>query len=269
MSVEENKALIRQMYDYLKHGDITAYYELLSFDYHEHLLGQDLNLSQLQKWETEFAAAFTDMSVTLDDMIAEGDRVSVSVTWKATHVGEYMGFSPSGKQIVMHNSNIFKIASGKIAEGWNVMDVGFLQQLRSNATGENRTIEKNKATITYIWDELNKGNLAVIDECFADNFVRYSQNGKTMNRESYKNYICAPLIKGVPDIHFEVEDMVAEGDKVAFRFSFGGTNPGFWLSVPAGQRFSVTEVYFARFVNNKIVEFKNIIGSIGSAVKSG
>ena len=131
------------------------------------------------------------------------------------------------------------------------------------------SVEKNKATVYHIWEELNRRNLAVIDECFTENFVRYSQDGKTMNRDSYKNNICAPLIKGVPDIRFEVEDMVAEGDKVAFRFSFSGTNPGFWLSVPAGQRFSVTEVYFARFVNSKVVEFKNIIGSIGSAVKSG
>ena len=131
------------------------------------------------------------------------------------------------------------------------------------------SVEENKATILHIWEEINHRNLAVIDECFADNFVRYSQDGKTMNRDTYKNNICAPLIKGVPDIRFEVEDMVAEGDKVAFRFSFSGTNPGFWLSVPAGQRFTVTEVYFARLVNSKIVEFKNLIGSIGSAVKSG
>ena len=129
------------------------------------------------------------------------------------------------------------------------------------------SVEENKATIAHIWSELNRGNLAVIDECFADNFVRYSQDGKTMNRESYKNNICAALIKGVSDIRFEVEDMVAEGDKVAFRFSFSGTNPGYWQSVPAGQRFSVTEVYFARFVNGKVSEFKNLIGSLGSATK--
>jgi predicted ester cyclase len=129
------------------------------------------------------------------------------------------------------------------------------------------SVEENKAAISHVWNELNRGNLAVIDECFADNFVRYSQDGKTMNRETYKNNICAVLIKAVPDIHFEVEDMVAEGDKVAFRFSFGGTNPGFWTSVPAGQRFLVTEVYFTRFANGKIVEFKNLIGSIGSAIR--
>ena len=129
------------------------------------------------------------------------------------------------------------------------------------------SVEENKATISHIWSELNRGNLAVIDECFADDFVRYSQDGKTMNRDSYKNNICAAILKAVPDVRFEVEDMVAEGDKVAFRFSFGGTNPGFWQSVPVGQRFSVTEVYFVRFLNGRIVEFKNLIGSIGSATR--
>jgi predicted ester cyclase len=129
------------------------------------------------------------------------------------------------------------------------------------------SIEENKATIRRVWDELNHGNLAIIDECFADNFVRYALDGSTMNRESYKNNVCAALIKGVPDVHFEVEDMVAEGDKLAFRFSFSGTNPGFWRAVPAGQKFSVTEVYFVRFADGKIIEFKNLIGNPGGSAR--
>jgi steroid delta-isomerase-like uncharacterized protein len=129
MSIEENKAVITHMYDFLKRGEIAAYYNLLSPEYHEHLLGSDMNLKQLQKWEAEFDAAFSNMSVTLDDIIAEGDKVAVLVTWKATHTGEYLGFPPSGKQIVMHNANVFRIANNKLVEGWNVMDTRFLQQL--------------------------------------------------------------------------------------------------------------------------------------------
>ena len=129
MTVKENKALVRLMYDYLKRGDIAAYYNLLAPEYHEHLLGQDMYLKQLQEWEAEFGAAFSRMTVTLDDIIAEGDKVSVLVTWEATHTGKYLGFSPTGKRIVMHNANVFRITDGKLKEGWNVMDMCFLKQL--------------------------------------------------------------------------------------------------------------------------------------------
>ena len=50
------------------------------------------------------------------------------------------------------------------------------------------SIEKNKALILRFWDEVNKGNLTIVDECFADNFVRYAADGQEMDRDGYKNF---------------------------------------------------------------------------------
>ena len=111
------------------------------------------------------------------------------------------------------------------------------------------SVEENKATIYHIWDELNRGNLAVIDECFADNFVRYAHDGKTMDRQGYKNF-GAMISKNMPDFHVTVDDMVAEKDKVAFRMTITGT---------LNNKRSITkETYFARFENDKIVEYVNL-----------
>ncbi len=87
------------------------------------------------------------------------------------------------------------------------------------------SVEENKATIRRIWDECNRGNLTVIDECFADDFVRYDHFGKTMDRAGYKR-MCAWILKSSPDFHVTVDDMVGEGDKVAFRITLTGTNRG-------------------------------------------
>ena len=73
--------------------------------------------------------------------------------------------------------------------------------------------EENKAVIRRVWNEFNRGNLAVIDECFADNFVRLTYDGKTMDRAGYKG-MCSVILKAMPDCQVIVDDMVGEGDKV-------------------------------------------------------
>ena len=122
-------------------------------------------------------------------------------------------------------------------------------------------IEENKALIIRFWDEVNKGNLSVVDECFADNFVRYAADGQTMDRDGYKNFATG-LMNHFPDIHFTVDDIVAEGDKVAFRFTWTATsqNDAPDGSIKKGQQIKVTEDYFCHLEKGKIVEFKNLIG---------
>jgi predicted ester cyclase len=122
-------------------------------------------------------------------------------------------------------------------------------------------IEENKALILRFWDEVNKGNLSIVDECFADNFVRYAADGQKMDRDGYKNFATG-LLNHFPDIYCAVDDIIAEGDKVAFRFTWTATSQ---RDTPdgaykKGQQFKVTEDYFCRLEKGKIVEFKNLIG---------
>lgn len=84
-----------------------------------------------QKLKEIFATlhrAYPDLRVELDDLIAEGDRVVACNTVTGTHRGEYMGIPPTGKSVTYNEIFVFRVADGRIAETWGVVDV--LSQLR-------------------------------------------------------------------------------------------------------------------------------------------
>jgi steroid delta-isomerase-like uncharacterized protein len=67
--------------------------------------------------------AFPDLHVTVEDLIAERDRVAGRNTVTGTHLGEYMGLAPTGKSVAYNEIFIFRFARGRIAETWGVVDV--------------------------------------------------------------------------------------------------------------------------------------------------
>jgi steroid delta-isomerase-like uncharacterized protein len=67
--------------------------------------------------------AFPDLHVTVEDLIAEGDKVVSRNTVTGTHQGEYMGLPPTGKSITYNEIFIVRFKSGRIAETWGVVDV--------------------------------------------------------------------------------------------------------------------------------------------------
>ena len=75
-------------------------------------------------------AAIPDVTATIEDIIAEGDRVAVRMTMRGTQKGEFRGIPPTGKTAVMTEMSIYRISEGKIAEGWDLSDrLGLMQQL--------------------------------------------------------------------------------------------------------------------------------------------
>ncbi len=70
-----------------------------------------------------FCGAFPDLRVTVDDTIAEGDKVAIRWTATMTHLGDGLGFPASGKKVSMDGSTIAIVKDGKIDEGWNHMDI--------------------------------------------------------------------------------------------------------------------------------------------------
>jgi steroid delta-isomerase-like uncharacterized protein len=72
--------------------------------------------------------AFPDLHITVEDLIAEGDKVVSRNTVTGTHQGEYMGIPPTGKSITYNEIFIMRFAGGRIAETWGVVDV--LSQMR-------------------------------------------------------------------------------------------------------------------------------------------
>jgi steroid delta-isomerase-like uncharacterized protein len=156
---------------------------------------------------------------------------------------------------------------GKILRYWLYMDPSQLpSRLRepSQANLKEEQVassERNKAIIYHLIEQWNKGNLAVFDECFADSFTRCGQGVPNMDKAGYKRF-CSMIMRGNPDIQMKIDDIIAEGDRVAFCWTLTGTNTAeSFGKPPTGKRFSITEDYFVRFADGKIVEFKNLIGA--------
>jgi len=129
MSIEENKALVRHVVDLWNRREMDAFFDLLAPEYVEHLPDGDISFKQLKQYATKFFTAFPDISITIKEMLAEGDKVAILVNWRATHKGEYIGISPTDKKIDITVANIIKIAGEKLVEFWNVTDMRLLQQI--------------------------------------------------------------------------------------------------------------------------------------------
>jgi steroid delta-isomerase-like uncharacterized protein len=129
---EENTALVQRWVEAWNKGDVDAVDGLVSDAYVRH----DPNFPEVRgsEQEKQFMAmslsAFPDLRFTLEDLVAEGDKVVARFTMSATHRGELLGIPPTGKQLTLTVMEIFRIAGGRIEEQWVILDaLGMMQQL--------------------------------------------------------------------------------------------------------------------------------------------
>ena len=119
------------------------------------------------------------------------------------------------------------------------------------------TTEANKASAHRFFDEVaNRGNLALIDELLAPDFVNHAlPPGVPPNREGTKTFH-AMLRGAFPDLHVTIDDVIAEGDKVVLRTTAHGTMKGEFAGMPpSGKSATWTAVYTIRFANGEIAEY--------------
>ena len=131
MSAEENKAIARRYgEEAFGKGDMAVSDELLSSSYVHHVPGVAPDREGRKQLIRMLHAAFPDLRIAVDDMVAEGDKVASRWTSSGTHKGEYMGIAPTGKQTTFTGISIHHIKDGKIVESWDEVDqLGMMQQL--------------------------------------------------------------------------------------------------------------------------------------------
>jgi steroid delta-isomerase-like uncharacterized protein len=118
------------------------------------------------------------------------------------------------------------------------------------------SIEQNKSIVRrWVEEGWNKGNLALIDQLFAPNFVQHEPPPETVtNREALRPYVSAYL-SAFPDLRFSIDDLIAEGDKVVWRFTAKGTNNGPLMGMPpSGKNCIITGQIILRLENSRMVE---------------
>ncbi len=88
---------------------------------------------QFKRFHRGFCGAFPDLQITVEDVIASGDRVAARWRATGTHLGDHLGFPATGKKVQLDGVTIGVIRDGKIKEGWNMMDMGhFFESLRGD-----------------------------------------------------------------------------------------------------------------------------------------
>ena len=130
MSAEENKALARHSWGLLDNPDILE--EVYAPDLLWHEPDQDVQgLEEAKRFLGMYKTAFPDLHATVEDVIAEGDKVVTRWTISGTHQGEIEEFGPpTGKQVEIKGITIHRIEEGKIVEEWERYDnLSVMQQL--------------------------------------------------------------------------------------------------------------------------------------------
>lgn len=133
MSVQEDKAVYRRWSeDVVSRRDVALAGQLLAPDHRLHSPGMPgpVDAGGHLDLLRAFWAAFPDREETVDDVVAEGDRVVVRVTGRGTQQGAFQGLPPTGRRVRATGMGIARISEGRIAETWAEFDaLGLLQQL--------------------------------------------------------------------------------------------------------------------------------------------
>ncbi|MEU5049643.1 ester cyclase [Streptomyces sp. NPDC021096] len=129
-----NKATVRRFYEEVAvGGDLDLVDELFTADYRDHdiakaeetTVGSDVIKQDVTGWRAAF-----DFTFTLESVLAEGDQVCVLWTWRGVHQGDFMGLQPTGQEVSMKGTTVWRFEDGKICEGWWNEDLlGLLRQL--------------------------------------------------------------------------------------------------------------------------------------------
>jgi predicted ester cyclase len=130
---ETNKDLIRRLLTEVDRGNDDVVDDYYSPDYVDHtpspVRSQAAGREGVRRAIAVFRRAFPDTRHTIDDLIAEGDRVVARVSARATHTGEIFGHTPTGKVVTLTSIAVYRIVDGRIAERWCEQGVGVLEQL--------------------------------------------------------------------------------------------------------------------------------------------
>ena len=132
MSTDDNKRLVERFVDeVLASGRVDAIDELVAPDFVSHTWDKtDAGRDKLEATTPRMHARLTDVEMTVDDLVAEGDRVVARLTSSATPTGDFMGMPAAGKRYSIGEMHWFRLRDGQIVEHWHQMDgLGLQRQL--------------------------------------------------------------------------------------------------------------------------------------------
>lgn len=126
MPAESNKNIVERLFAALPRLNFDVVDEVISPDIIDHspVLGQEAFRPEALKQMTEaFMAGFPDMTIRLENVLAEGDMVSCVEVATGTHTGDFMGTPATGRKVESRSAHILRLADGVVIEHWAVRDL--------------------------------------------------------------------------------------------------------------------------------------------------
>jgi steroid delta-isomerase-like uncharacterized protein len=126
---EANKALIRAHYDSTTNAYRPSVIDRqVAADFVDHAQPGGTGPDCVKAQARALRAAFPDLTLTIEDLVAEGDLVAVRGTWRGTHQGDFRGVPPIGRRIELCCMAFWRVAGGQIRESWNLIDLPTLMR---------------------------------------------------------------------------------------------------------------------------------------------
>jgi predicted ester cyclase len=130
MSIVDNKALVKKRFEELDRGNLEVLDEVFAPDYVLHFPGADapLGLDETKRFYGALYSALPDLTHTIEEQLAEGDKVVTRWTARGTHRGDLLGRRATELEIVFSGINIYTVVDGKLAEShvnWDVIGIAF------------------------------------------------------------------------------------------------------------------------------------------------
>ena len=130
MTTEQKKQLVKTFVELMTTNQSENFGQVLAENYYQHNPDVKQGLAGIQERTKQFETVFADVAVTIDDIVAEEDKVVARFTWTGTHIGEFLGIPATGKKVSWSGTDWWRIENGKLAEHWdNVEWASLMQQL--------------------------------------------------------------------------------------------------------------------------------------------
>jgi predicted ester cyclase len=260
MSVEGNKEVIRKCYDFFKRGEYQASNALYAPGFVSHRTTGDISKDELAVVTRPRLMAFSDMTISIEHLIGEGDLVSFREIIEGTHTGEFMDIPPTGKKFVIINTCTMRVIDGQIIEAWtNLDDYNLLQQLgvvldRNEATKQIKGFAEKiiKAEI----EALYVGNFGSLEALYDINVI--SHHPALPDTVGWKAVEVSfqKLRELIPDNRIDLKYLTGEGNLCVLSYKSHGTFTGKveGFPPPTGKELTEDALQLFRLENGKIVE---------------
>jgi steroid delta-isomerase-like uncharacterized protein len=291
----ENLAIVRSFYEEGVNGaDLSVFDRVAAPDivYHGAAVSDESALDALKRIYGEALAGFPGLQYTLLTSVADGDAVALRYSVEGVQTGEFRGLAPSGKTITWNHSTFAHVACGRISEMWAEIDQ--LDRLREfgilaaegpaarmagassrpaatpaipveSATCAPQSPEETIAVVDRVRTKVyNAGNFDVMPEIFAEGYLHGSANGPDAIGIAAGAQRIGGFVTALPDLEWTFDEVIAEGDRVAARWTTRGTHDGDLLGfAPTGKPVEFTGISFFTVRCGKIVEFQTEMDAAG------